>query len=608
MITAVPGATQLGQPFRLVNLNAAQKAALGSAVPMSEQGDVLNYLRGQKTLEETDLGGNPIVGGKYRVRKNLLADIVDSEAVYVGAPKGEYLDEFNAGYSAFKTAKSGRTPAIYVGANDGQLHAFNAKVDGDVNAGQEIMAFVPSLVYAGPNNTPAVDGLRSLTDSSFVHHYLVNATPVVRDIDFNNTDGSSGMPDWRTLLVGGLGKGGKGFYALDVTDPADFANETTAATKVLWEFSDEDMGYSLAAPLIVKTRKWGWVVLVSSGYNNTTSSVTANRGKGFLYILNARSGIQLAKITTGVGTVTDPSGFAPISGYTQAFVDYTTEEVYGGDLLGNVWRFDLRSATATVPAPLLFATLTDPSSVPQPITTIPLIEYTVSDGNRYVFVGTGRFLDVADVLNPQQQTFYAIRDGNIAQRYETAASATGIPLPTGVTFPITRADLYDHSDLSVTSNLTIGLTPAQIASKPMGWLYNPSGQAPSTGAALSRERMSLNPKASQGFVTWTGNVPDTNACNPDGLSRTYAVTYGAGAALTYVAATGAANTTTSSTRNGRTYNSYVETTAVVKSQLVNFGDGVRILGTNTAGTPFLIGNPLNSFGAGRLLNWREVLQ
>jgi type IV pilus assembly protein PilY1 len=367
------------------------------------------------------------------------------------------------------------------------------------------------------------------------------------------------------------------------------------------------MGYSFCLPLIVKTRKWGWVVMVSSGYNNITSSVTANRGKGFLYILNVRTGALLQKIATPAGTETDPSGFMAISGYTPSFADYTTDEVYGGDLFGNLWRFDLRSPSAAVPAPLLFATLKDPSGVAQPITTLPLIEYSVNDGLRYVFVGTGRFLDASDIQNPQQQTFYAIRDGTIAKRFEATASATGVALPSGVSFPITRADLFNHSDISLTSNLAIGLTATEIASKPMGWYYNTGGFAPASGTVTSRERITLNPKASQGFVTWVGSVPDVNACNPNGLSRQYATTYGGGASLLYTSVIGT-NTSTTNVRGGRTFTSFIETSALVKSQLVNVSGGVRILGTDAKGKPFLIGNPLNAFGAGRLLNWREVLQ
>ena len=597
MVTAVPGGAQLGQPFRLSSLNAAQKAALGPTA--LEQQDVLNYLRGQKTKEETDATGNIIIGGKYRVRKSLLADVVDSEAVFVGKPKAEYIDEFNPGYTAFKAAQTNRTPVIYVGANDGQLHAFNAIVDPTdpdfANAGKEIMSFVPSLTYAGPNNTPITDGLRSLSNPSFVHHYFVNATPAQLEVDFNKTDGATGTPDWRTLLVGGLGKGGKGFYALDVTDPANFASEATAATKVLWEFTDEDMGYSFGLPLIAKTRKWGWVVMLSSGYNNTTSSVVANRGKGFFYILNARTGALLQKIGTGFGSETDPAGFSPISAYTQSFVDYTVEDAYGGDLFGNVWRFDLRSATAAVPAPLLFAQLKDPSNAVQPITTIPLIEVSANDNKRYVFVGTGRFLDNADIRNPQQQTFYAIRDGSINLRFEATASATGVPLPGGVTFPITRADLANNSDLAA------GLTAAAIAAKPMGWYYNLTGVAfdASLPPKAARERISVNAQASQGFVAWSGNLPDTNACNPNGLSRLYATTYGGGKSLLF----------TTDVSGTRTYMQFLEMSATVGLKLVTVAGGVRPGVTGAADGRFSTpANPFNSFGAGRLLNWREVIQ
>ncbi len=598
IVTAVSGGTQLGQPFRVANLNAAQLTSLGPTA--GEQQDVLNYIRGDKSKEEATAAGVAIVGGKYRVRTKLLADIVDSEAVYVGKPGGEYLDQFNPGYAAFKTAKAARLPVIYVGANAGQLHAFNAVVDpadtNIANAGKEIMAFVPSLTYAGPNNTPIVDGLRSLTlTNTFVHHYFVNATPSVRDVDFNTVDGRmTTTPDWHSLLVGGLGKGGRGYYALDVTDPSALTTEASAATKVLWEFTDEDMGFSYGLPLITKSRKWGWVVMVSSGYNNITSSVVANQGKGFLYILNAATGALLQKIGTGVGTTASPSGFSPISAYTPSFADYTTDEVYGGDLLGNVWRFDLRSATANVPAPLQFASLTSPapSIAPQPITTLPLIEYSVADGKRYVFVGTGRFLDTSDIQNAQQQTFYAIRDGTIDLRYETTASITGQALPSGVSFPITRANLANNT------NLVTGLTTTQIAANPMGWYYELLGFAPASGTVLSRERISLNPKASQGYVTWVGNVPDANTCNPDGVSRQYACTYGGCKSLLY----------TTDSAGVRTYTDAIQTQALVKSQLVNVGDSVRILGTNAQGIPFLIGNPLNAFGAGRLLNWREVLQ
>ena len=192
-------------------------------------------------------------------------------------------------------------------------------------------------------------------------------------------------------------------------------------------------------------------------------------------------------------------------------------------------------------------------------------------------IGTGRLLDDTDIADGQRQTLYAIADG-------TATTLPSLASPT-----LTRNELNNNNN-----PLTgIGSTPASA----MGWYYDLGGRAPLTGTVLSRERISLNPKASQGFVTWVGNVPDTNACNPNGLSRQYATTYGGGKSLLYTEVAGV-----------RTYQSYTETRALVKSQLVNVGDGVRILGTDDKGVPFLIGNPLNAFGSGRLLNWREILQ
>ena len=109
---------------------------------------------------------------------------------------------------------------VYQAANDGMLHAFDAAT------GAESWAYVPGLVFPG---------LSELASPNYQHRFYVDGTPTVGDVDFNNAGGSTGTPDWHTILVGGLRQGGKGYYALDVTSP-DAADETTAAGKVLWEF------------------------------------------------------------------------------------------------------------------------------------------------------------------------------------------------------------------------------------------------------------------------------------------------------------------------------------------------------------------------------------
>src|SRR6185312_3065569 len=159
------------------------------------------------------------------------------------------------------------------------------------------------MLFNGPNNTPLVDGLPALANldgvstNNFAHYYYVEATPQVAGVDLSDTSNGTANPsttaataDWHTILVGGLGKGGKGIYALDVTNvPAavDTTSSTTVeasqAGKVLWEFTNADMGYGYGPPLIIKTRKYGWVVAMTSGYNNTGGTLA---GHGILYILN----------------------------------------------------------------------------------------------------------------------------------------------------------------------------------------------------------------------------------------------------------------------------------------------------------------------------------
>ena len=124
----------------------------------------------------------------------------------------------------------------YVGANDGMMHAFDGSLPGASacsSCGTELFAYVPSFAYNGATSA-ATTGLASLGNPTFSHHYLVDATPQTYDLDFKFTNGSAATAnDWRTLLVGGLGKGGKGYYAIDVTDPTSWTTETAVAGKVL---------------------------------------------------------------------------------------------------------------------------------------------------------------------------------------------------------------------------------------------------------------------------------------------------------------------------------------------------------------------------------------
>jgi type IV pilus assembly protein PilY1 len=330
--------TSAAVPFRLANLSATQQSSLSagwSAVvtPPPTSQAVLNFLRGDKSNEGINTGS-------FRTRAHLLGDIVYSGAVPVAAPNAPYLDTGttgspNPGYNTFKSTKASRTPAVYVGGNDGMLHAFDDSV---ANGGKETWAFIPAALFNGadPNDTahtptPAYQlGALSYRRGGiplFSHKFYVNATPRVWDIDFANTNTSTPPAsgnDWRTILVGGLGAGGRSVYALDVTTPVTAPppfvsadTETTAATKVLWEFTEANLGYVFDAPTLVKTYAYGWVVLVASGYNNPG-------GKGFLYVLNPKSptkaGQLLKKIPlpNDTGTDTSPTDLTTIRAFASS--------------------------------------------------------------------------------------------------------------------------------------------------------------------------------------------------------------------------------------------------------------------------------------------------
>lgn len=358
---------------------------------------LVNYLRGDRSNEDTGSGGY------YRKREGVLGDIIHSEAIYVG----KYLFDYGSavGYPARNTARS--DPTLYVAANDGMLHAFNGS-DAANGGGQERWAYVPSMV---------IRDLYRLADKDYdtKHRYFNDGSPAVMDVKDGGT--------WKTILVGGLAAGGPGYYALDIT------NQT--APQVLWEFrqkpgctastpagaaryassgiarmiEDCDLGYSFGNPVITKLPNGQWVVMVTSGYNNHVNG----DGKGYLYVLDAMTGAVIYKVSTGEGNTTTPSGLARIAAWADnPLKDNTTKYVYGGDLLGKLWKFDFTGGGAPVVS-LLFD-----AGPNQPITARPelgeVTKTNTSVKKRVVFFPTGRLLGNSDLANTQSQSFYGIWD------------------------------------------------------------------------------------------------------------------------------------------------------------------------------------------------------
>ena len=432
-IVTINTTTNAAVPFRLATCRPRSRRRSTPDGAASHRrprpGAVLNYLRGDKSNEGVSTTN-------FRTRSHILGDIVYSGAVPVGAPSAPYSDtgtagSANPGYNAFKTAKASRATAVYVGANDGMLHAFDDTV---ANGGKETWAYIPAALFSNgdPNDSAhAASPAFQLGALSFrrggiplhAHKFYVNATPRVGDVDFAYTNTStqpSTGNDWRTILVGGLGAGARAVYALDVTNPVaapppvvSSDTETTAASRVLWEYTEANLGYVYDSPTIAKTYAYGWVVLVASGYNNPG-------GKGFLYVLNPNSPLKTGQLLKKIalpgdtGTDTSPTGLGTIRAFTASRQNPYALQAYGGDLKGNVWRFDLSDPNPNLWSAAKIATLKDASGVAQPITSGVRIEIDQNNNvDRYLFVGTGKLLDQSDLTDTSvTNSLYVIKDGN----------------------------------------------------------------------------------------------------------------------------------------------------------------------------------------------------
>lgn len=497
-------ATKVALLSHYPNLGNGAGATVDQRTPAAGA-NLVNYLRGQRGKEGFSSGPpvtNTDVNTLYRTRENVLGDIINAQPVFVKTPFAEYDD---TGYAVFKSTHASRTPMVYSAANDGMLHAVYAGASiVDTNGGNEAWAFIPTMVL--PN-------IYKLASENYAteHTYSVDGTPSAGDVyDPQAIDPVSLVvtPSWKTILVSGLNKGGKGYYALDVTDPA--------APKALWEFkhdvgncvtvdattkapatdqySDCHLGYSFNNPIISKLRDGRWVVFVTSGYNNVNSPAAAGDGLGYLYVLEAMTGKILYKISTGVGSSTDPSGLNHISGWADnALRNNQTERVYGVDLKGNVWRFDINDIlNAAGREATRIATVVDASDVAQPITTRP--ELAEVQGETFVYVATGRYLGTSDLSDTQTQSVWALRD---------TLSATAL---TNLRTSLRKMVITNHGS-GTSAFRTIGCT-AQCGSAD-GWFAD----LPDTG-----ERVNIDMKLQLGTLVVASNVPESNACNIGGYA------------------------------------------------------------------------------------------
>lgn len=382
-------------PFTWQDLSLETRVAFdmaGALPPLEGSGERrLAWLRGERTHEAP--GGIE----RFRLRSSVLGDIRHSTPLIVGPP---VATPGGGTHTAFRAAHQGRGTTVYVGANDGMLHAFDAA------NGAELFAYVPGVLLGA---------LPALADPAYLSRPFVDGAPASADALVGS--------NWRSVLASGMGMGARGVFALDITDPRQFGQGGGA----LWEFTEADdagIGHLRAAPRIASVRIGAnassaprHFVIVSSGINSL-----AGNGSGILFLLALdkppnhpwRAGVNYFAIPTAAAIASMANALSAPALVTSA--EGNAVLAYAGDLQGNLWRFDL----AQLSAQRIF-TAVDEYGKRQPIAHAPAIAFAPGGGYLVLF-GTGRYLEQADVSPSSfsQQSVYAIVDQPAAQGREAA--------------------------------------------------------------------------------------------------------------------------------------------------------------------------------------------
>lgn len=508
-----------GVEFKVGSLPASMIADLDSldgdndGSADNRAGDLVNYLRGDRSLE--GLGDDDL-----RVRESRLGDIVNSEPLFVGVPetawpdyvsgKNEAFGALDDTWSDYRSSRKDRRQVLYVGGNDGMLHAFAAGKDA-LDRGQEIMAYIPNLLAS----TDEKAGLHYLADREYLHQFYVDLTPSVSDVYLND--------EWKTILVGGLRAGGRGFFVLDVTNPEDFgkldafgAPIALPSDVVVGEFGsdiDPNLGYTYSRPQVVKVDTSNndsrWAVITGNGYNSTGDG----RAKLLIVYLDPdlSDGWTLGDDYEWIDTERDEDTTNGLS--APALIDTDDDGVidraYAGDLFGNMWAFDLSNGSRAIaftdkgtPVPLF----TTDGKETQAITTSPLIisnpELASSQKpGVQVSFGTGRYLTYGDISNTDRQAYYSVTDvgigdlnkGNLEQRQFELDDINDPPDPS---LRVSTGDPIDWTDNN------------NDGGEGFGWfveLDQPDG-----------ERVLSESQLRRGTLFFNTSIPETESCRSGG--------------------------------------------------------------------------------------------
>lgn len=358
--------------------------------------DLIKYLRGDQSKEDT-----ATITNSFRARESIMGDIVNStptlvkgalDAGYANLPPGTLGQ---ASYKAYLVDKGNREGILFAGANDGMLHGFRD------TTGAEVFAFVPRAVM--PN-------LHLLSQRIYGHKYYVDGPTTEVDACLGTPNKNCAQNEWRNLLLGALGAGGKSIYAIDVTTVNDsLPTMGLGASNILWEITTTNypkLGHIFSEIQTGVTTGGKWVAVFGNGYYSAD-------GSAHLYVADLTTGAKLMDIDTGVTGGNGLSAVTLVRDATMRIIG-----AYAGDLKGNLWKFDLSDSNETnwklaesvggaqngklfVPSTGARAITAPPAYVPHP------------NGGRVVVFGTGKFFDSEDattVPTPPTQGFKGIWD------------------------------------------------------------------------------------------------------------------------------------------------------------------------------------------------------
>lgn len=438
-------------------------------------------------------------GTRFYNRQEILGDIINSKPVFV--QDARYLvSSINwdatekQKYKDFQISNMSRTPYVYVGANDGMMHAIDAKT------GEETFAYIPKAVV------PYLNQLTSLEYEN-LHRFYVDGQMTVADVYVKN--------NWRTVLVGTLGAGGKGIYALDITDPKKIT--------LLWDLDASDfestkgkLGYTYSVPSIARFSDGKWKVIFGNG---PASEGGIKNGYASLFVLDIDTGKIEREYVTKNQNVENGLSTPKIISLDNTG---TASVAYAGDLQGNLWRFDLTDSSPKINTQPLYTA--NRNGRTQAITTAPLVtKHPEQDGYIVVF-GTGRFFTVNDLAPDNKQDMYGI--------WDPLTTAAGISPST-----VKDSDLLvqNISSSQWSGTFTLSQSPIKWAKWGVnGWV--PSSAAPHKGWRISlntKESVVYNPLKLGNAIIFQTLIPSKNQCVGGVDGRVYAFNPYNGGGLDY---------------------------------------------------------------------------